>query len=534
MTEDNVANTDGAESRSLPETASTSEGDLEAGTSIDVEKGKNEDSPTEDKTTKKKPASDAPSSSSPSSRQTSSNAGSSDQAGRSGSTGAAVTSMPGAFAVDNPLADDPIRESFIATLPEASPTTAASPFAAGIQTVPVVVAEAVEQTPTKESKAKKTTEIQGYVAVVLVAILAIVVVVLSVILSKRRSANTTKNIDLELRRSDMIAFLGELSPPEVFDPTHPDVSVDRIAALNWIVEEDGLQLPIPGSSSSGGDGDEDDDAAQTLLERYALALFYFATNGDGWELKNNFLSPFYHCSWNSAYTVGLGDSIDVTISTESQGIICNDDGQITQVRMWWNNISGTIPNEISVFSETLELLNLVGGSIGGTIPSAFASFSKLDTFAVSDNCMTGTIPEGFDTFKNMSLFMVHNNYQLDGSLQGFCEDEPSLYREGIGFVARDANVDCSCCNQCDPVGLECENLWFNFSFPTVYTSDMNAWDAKNNSKQFTKQCISSEQNEWIDEQCPCVIDNSLMTEVEHWWECTQNCTIPGAWPSHNN
>jgi hypothetical protein len=243
--------------------------------------------------------------------------------------------MPGAFAIDNP-----IRDSFIAALPEAPPTTATSQFqervTAGIQTVPVVVAQRVEEAP-KEQKGKKATKIQGYVAVVLVAILAIIVVVLSAILSKRRSTNTTDGIDLELRRSDMIAFLGQLSPPEVFDPTHPDASVDRIAALDWIVEEDGLQLPIPGSSSSsggGGSGDDGDDgAAQTLLERYALALLYFSTNGDGWELKNNFLSPFDLCTWNSAYTIKLGDSVNVNITLESQGAICNDDGQFTQFRM---------------------------------------------------------------------------------------------------------------------------------------------------------------------------------------------------------
>jgi hypothetical protein len=128
----------------------------------------------------------------------------------------------------------------------------------------------------------------------------------------------------------------------------------------------------------------------------------------------------------------------------------------------------------------------------------------------------------------MSMFMVHNNYQLQGSLQGFCEEEPSLYREGIGFVARDSHVECSCCMLCDPVELTCD------SYPTTYTTDMNAWDARNNSKQFTKQCISPEQREWVDDECPCVINNSLHPEVEHYWECTQNCTIPGAWPSHNN
>jgi hypothetical protein len=341
MTEENGTK---KKDESLPESltasteslASTSVEDLEAGT--EKQKGRSEDSPTPDKTVDEKTTSDAGSSS----RQPSSNSDS-DQAGRqqptlrSASTGAAVTSMPGAFAIDNPLTDDTIRESIVsANQPqETTSQLQEESIAVGIQIIPVVVAEAVVEAP-KASRDSKTSSMKR-VAVLLVAILAIIVVVLSVILSKRRSTNTTEGIDLELRRSDMIAFLGQLSPPEVFDPTHPDASVDRIAALDWIVEEDGLQLPIPGSSSSsggGGSGDDGDDgAAQTLLERYALALLYFSTNGDGWELKNNFLSPFDLCTWNSAYTIKLGDSVNVNITLESQGAICNDDGQFTQFRM---------------------------------------------------------------------------------------------------------------------------------------------------------------------------------------------------------
>jgi hypothetical protein len=197
-------------------------------------------------------------------------------------------------------------------------------------------------------------------------------------------------------------------------------------------------------------------------------------------------------------------------------------------------MSGTIPDEMSVFSESLEEVTLVGGSIGGTIPPTFASFSKLNSFAVSDNCLTGSIPEGFNDFRNMTLFMTNNNdNQLHGSLQGFCEDEQS-YREGIGFVARDSNVECSCCMKCDPVKLECENVWFNYSFPTVYIGDMNAYDDRNNTKQFSKQCISSTQRKWIDDECPCIENTRVNAGVPFTGGCTNNCTIPGAWPSYNN
>jgi len=177
---------------------------------------------------------------------------------------------------------------------------------------------------------------------------------------------------------------------------------------------------------------------------------------------------------------------------------------------------------------------VTGGSIGGTIPSSLASFSRLNTVAVGDNCFTGSIPEGFNDIRNMTLFMTNNNNnQLHGSLQGFCEDEQS-YREGIGFVARDSNIECSCCMKCDPVKMECSNEWWNVSYPTVYIGDMNAYDDRNNTKQFTKQCISPEERKWIDDECPCIDNTSEHPDVPFIGGCTKNCTTPGAWPSYNN
>jgi hypothetical protein len=89
------------------------------------------------------------------------------------------------------------------------------------------------------------------------------------------------------------------------------------------------------------------------IQRYALATFYYSTNGDKWNNKSGWLSDADECEWyNSESFNDLG------------GSFCHD-GEVVGLAMVevdtvsGNNLDGTIPNEIALISNSLgELLPL--------------------------------------------------------------------------------------------------------------------------------------------------------------------------------
>ena len=129
-----------------------------------------------------------------------------------------------------------------------------------------------------------------------------------------------------------IALLAPISGPAgagVFDRSGRDTSLDRISALNWVV--DTLAL----------DADTDDGSYQTpnsisieipewkILQRYVLALLYFTTNGDAWDSQSKFLSKENECLWKEP-TPFESRSEDAVLRSVNDiiGVSCNKDDRI--------------------------------------------------------------------------------------------------------------------------------------------------------------------------------------------------------------
>jgi hypothetical protein len=69
-------------------------------------------------------------------------------------------------------------------------------------------------------------------------------------------------------------------------------------ALEWMVTDE-FQLPVPDIPKQ----------FSRFIERYALAVFYFSTNGNSWRYDMMFLAPIDHCDWNSNFQTDGGDII---------------------------------------------------------------------------------------------------------------------------------------------------------------------------------------------------------------------------------
>ena len=83
-------------------------------------------------------------------------------------------------------------------------------------------------------------------------------------------------------------------------------------------------------------------------------------------------------------------------------------------RLDTNNLNGTLPSEMSVFSN-LDTLSIIESSLHGTIPESFGSLSNLRLLNLSFSYMSGTISEFFTSLRKLrDLWMPYN--QFTGSI----------------------------------------------------------------------------------------------------------------------
>lgn len=114
------------------------------------------------------------------------------------------------------------------------------------------------------------------------------------------------------------------------------------------------------------------DSEEWLTVRYALAVLFYATNGQSWSVNDGWLTEKSACEWH--------------------GVTCNRFGQhVEEIDLSGNNLSGSIPNEVRLIP-TLISLWLRGNSLGGNVPSlALGAMPSLSILYLNQNNLVGTI-----------------------------------------------------------------------------------------------------------------------------------------------
>jgi Leucine-rich repeat (LRR) protein len=161
---------------------------------------------------------------------------------------------------------------------------------------------------------------------------------------------------------------------------------------------------------------------EKLLQRYALAVFYYSTEGAVWSNRQGWLSTDDECSWYS----------------RSRDPVCDEVGRFVQLELSFNEVAGTLPSEIgvltalTVFSITggssrrmsgflptemsrltaLESFNVRGQGFGGTLPTdIFASWMRVVFFDATDNLFERVLPTDFGRLVSLStLFLAGNRF----------------------------------------------------------------------------------------------------------------------------
>ena len=100
-----------------------------------------------------------------------------------------------------------------------------------------------------------------------------------------------------------------------------DTSSPQFAAMQWIrtPNNDGIF------------------SERRFLQRYALATMYFSMNGDKWDKANLWLTNADECEWFSS----------------SGSLACDSEGNIIDIDLSANNLSGEMPGDVEILSSSL-------------------------------------------------------------------------------------------------------------------------------------------------------------------------------------
>lgn len=261
------------------------------------------------------------------------------------------------------------------------------------------------------------------------------------------------------------------------DPESP-----QYRAHQWLLYEDSLGL-APASGAS----------RERVLQRYALAAFYFATGGpqswkgntwmegdeceEDWDgvgctddgiihvlsmskLQNPLLWPkllytvdashSFLADLRSIGNFGLSGSIPDEVAhlsllehlilknnAELVGTIPIRLGQLQGLRqlgVYNNNIEGTIPSQL--FQATnLKFINLQNNDLSGSLPNSIESLDRLETLVLMNNKLTGEVPfGGLSSTKVKFLGLSHNEFSGTISpMLGVLDHLEFLYLDGNSF-----------------------------------------------------------------------------------------------------
>ena len=118
------------------------------------------------------------------------------------------------------------------------------------------------------------------------------------------------------------------------------------------------------------------------MDREALVALYNATDGENWDVSDNWLSDAPLGLWASVTT--------------------DDDGRVTELALDGNNLIGKLPPELGSLSNLKELDLRGSGSrarqylgdkdLVGEIPAELGSLFNLNSLSLRDNELSGCVP----------------------------------------------------------------------------------------------------------------------------------------------
>ncbi|CAB9513951.1 Leucine Rich Repeat [Seminavis robusta] len=152
---------------------------------------------------------------------------------------------------------------------------------------------------------------------------------------------------------------------------------------------------------------------EKLLQRMALATFFFATSGESWTINEDWLSyDVDECSWFSKYNIsgatgGTADLLGWIIVDQFHGPdVCDNKGSYLQLVLPHNGLTSTsnLPKEITLLSnlKRLDYLFCADMALTSTLPTELGKMVNMKEMYIGKVDMTGPIPSEISQMSHLS------------------------------------------------------------------------------------------------------------------------------------
>ncbi len=130
------------------------------------------------------------------------------------------------------------------------------------------------------------------------------------------------------------------------------------------------------------------------LDRAALVALYEATNGPGWYRQDNWLTNAPVNEW--------------------YGVTADSAGRVVEIRLWRNQLAGSIPAELGSL-DNLTILSLGRNQLEGGIPPEIGGLAGLTYLGLGENQLTGSLPPELYTLTALTSLGLWDN-AFEGSI----------------------------------------------------------------------------------------------------------------------
>lgn len=171
-----------------------------------------------------------------------------------------------------------------------------------------------------------------------------------------------------------------------------------------------------------------------IVQRFALAAFFFATGGIRWVHNTNWLSYNHSvCEWFSDKSEYAQDNVhllaDLTFSICPQYATNSSRDQssvdwiqyqieleatVAEIYLGENNLKGSLPEELYLLTG-LQTFEVTGNQIEGTLSSRIGQLRDLTLFSLNANDVHGTLPSEIGLASSLNLLYLVSN-EFDGTI----------------------------------------------------------------------------------------------------------------------
>ena len=181
-----------------------------------------------------------------------------------------------------------------------------------------------------------------------------------------------------------------------------------------------------------------------IQQRFGLAVFYYASNGEAWKISSGWLdSGLHECEWHAKPLIMIPtDNIESTSLAGDPLLIYKNNpcdfevknvpnGTYRHLSQWENDLSGELPAEVFAFLPKLQSVNLDAAlyNLTGRIPSEIGQCTDLEFLSLNNHAFSAPLPASIGQMASLKFLRIYNS-----SLTGVIPSE-------IGLVSNLRYVD---------------------------------------------------------------------------------------------